>query len=158
MANNRARARKTCAKASSLFAQVAGDVQRLRSKMHMAYGMCRPAPFRYTSHTECALRPPLFAQEIVRTRTIHWVAYVPGEGGGGGTRNYHNRALQASPSHPEMFVAGFWTTLILLERLITFLLLNISLHFPKLRLTGELPSSGDKAEHCSSSCTAEEDG
>ena len=39
-------------------------------KMHMAYGMCRAASFRCTSHTECALRPPLFAQEIVRTRTI----------------------------------------------------------------------------------------
>ena len=51
--------------------------------MHMAYGMCRAASFRCTSHTECALRPPLFAQEIVRAR-FHWVAYVPGDGWRGG--------------------------------------------------------------------------
>ena len=46
--------------------------------------MCRPAPFRCTSHTECALRPPLFAQEIVRSHDfIGSLMFREMDGGGG---------------------------------------------------------------------------
>ena len=52
-------------------------------------------------YTECALRPPLFAQEIVRARTISLGRLRSGRWmEGGGTRHYHhNRALQAPLSH-----------------------------------------------------------
>ena len=143
LAKKRARARKTCAKASSLFAQVAGHVQRLRSKMHMAYGMW--------------IEASLFAQEIVHSkhpRLMRILFILVGRVLG--------LAFSITPMFPSQPFPFENPNLYRDVRsgILDYTHSSRASHhlLSQATGTGELTSSGDKAEHCSSSCTAEEDG